>query len=116
MATRVAINGVGRIGRAFIKAAWAREELDVVALNDLGDIHTLAYLLKYDSVYGRAPFSVEVSEDQKQLIIDGKPVNFYSEKDPTQLPWAEDRENIDVVVEATGVFRKFEDAKKHQGA
>ncbi|MEX0930606.1 MAG: type I glyceraldehyde-3-phosphate dehydrogenase [Candidatus Paceibacterota bacterium] len=116
MATRVAINGVGRIGRAFIRAAFTRDELEVIALNDLGDIHTLAYLLKYDSVYGRAPFSVEVSEDAKQLIIDGRPVNFYSEKDPVNLPWGEDKENIDVVVESTGVFRAYEDAKKHQEA
>ncbi|MEX1027129.1 MAG: glyceraldehyde 3-phosphate dehydrogenase NAD-binding domain-containing protein [Candidatus Paceibacterota bacterium] len=116
MATRVAINGVGRIGRAFIRAAFSREELEVVALNDLGDIHTLAYLLKYDSVYGRAPFTVEVSEDAKQLVIDGRPVNFYSEKDPVNLPWGEDKENIDVVVESTGVFRTYEDAKKHQEA
>ena len=116
MAIRVAINGVGRIGRSFFRSAWQREEIEIIACNDLGDIHNIAYLLKYDSVYGRSPFSVDVSENEDQLIIDGKPVNFYSIKDPTKLPWAEDQENIDVAVEATGVFRKYTEARKHKEA
>jgi glyceraldehyde 3-phosphate dehydrogenase len=116
MAIRVAINGVGRIGRSFLRSAWQREEIDVVAVNDLGDIHNIAYLLKYDSVYGRAPFSVEVSDNEDQLIVDGTPINFYSQKNPSQLPWGESKENIDVAVEATGVFRKYEEARQHKEA
>jgi len=116
MATRVAINGVGRIGRAFIRSAFSRDEIEIVAVNDLGDIHTIAYLLQYDSVYGRAPFSVSVSEDERQLIINDRTIDFLSVKDPSDLPWAEDQQNIDVVVEATGVFRTYEDAQKHKGA
>lgn len=116
MATRVAINGVGRIGRSFLKSAWSRDNLEIIAVNDLGDIHNIAYLLKYDSVYGRAPFSVEVGENEDQLIIDGKPIDFLSMKDPKKLPWGEDEKNIDVVVESTGVFRKYKDAAKHKEA
>jgi len=116
MAIRVAINGVGRIGRSFLKTAFPRENIEVIAVNDLGDIHNIAYLLKYDSVYGRAPFSVEVGENEDKLIVDGTPIEFLSVKDPKKLPWSEDELNIDVVVESTGAFRKYKDAAKHQEA
>jgi len=109
----VAINGFGRIGRAFVKLAAGYDELKIVAINDLGDVENLAYLLKYDSVYGRSNFDVHVDEidGETVLMIDGEPVIIFSEPDPKKLPWKE--HNIDVVVEATGVFRKYEDAEKH---
>lgn len=112
--TRVAINGFGRIGRAFLKVAWEHPELEVVAVNDLGSIEALTYLLKYDTVYHR--WNHEVKNDGKDLWIDGKQVHFISEKDTTKLPWKD--LNIDVVVESTGLFTAFEKAKFHldQGA
>lgn len=106
---RIAINGFGRIGRAFVRRSYGREDIEIVAINDLGSLENLAYLLKYDTVYGRAPFSVEAGDNA--LMIDGKNVRFISEKDPTMLPWKD--LNIDVVVECTGVFDDFEKAKAH---
>jgi len=106
---RVAINGFGRIGRAFVRQVWDRSDVEIVAINDLGSLENLAYLLRYDSVYGRAPFSVEVTDGK--MIINGKPVAFVSEKDPTALPWKD--MDIDVVVEATGVFNDYEKAGAH---
>lgn len=116
--TRVAINGFGRIGRAFFKMAWERDDIEVVAVNDLGTIESLAYLLKYDSVYGRAPFTVEFGTGSL-IVTDGErkaEVKFLSSKDPSGLPWRE--LNIDVVVECTGLFTSYEKAKFHldQGA
>lgn len=109
MAKKIAINGFGRIGRAFFRLAWDREEFDIVAINDLGDHENLAYLLKYDSVYGDAPFEVDTKNGN--LIVDGKEVTFLNEKDPSKLPWKD--MDIDVVVEATGVFASYEKAKVH---
>jgi glyceraldehyde 3-phosphate dehydrogenase len=106
---RVAINGFGRIGRAFIRQAWDRSELEVVAINDLGSLENLAYLLKYDTVYGKAPFSVEAKDGK--LVVNGKEIAFVSEKEPTKLPWKS--LNIDVVVESTGFFTEFAKAKAH---
>jgi len=106
---RVAINGFGRIGRTFLRSAFGNPAIEVVAINDLGSLENLAYLLKYDSVYGRAPFSVEVGENK--LMVDGKEIAFVQERDPEQLPWGD--MNIDIVVESTGFFTKYEDAKKH---
>lgn len=117
---RVAINGFGRIGRAFLKIAWERPEIEVVAVNDLGSLESLAYLLKYDTVYKTWGHRVEMhdSEDKKDsyLIIDGKKVKFICEKDTTMLPWAE--LDVDVVVESTGLFTSYEKASFHltQGA
>lgn len=108
MAIRVAINGFGRIGRAFARLSHNRD-IELVAVNDLGSLENLAYLLKYDTVYKRAPFSVAVKDGA--LIVDGKEITFLQEKDPTQLPWKE--LNIDVVVESTGFFTHYEDAQKH---
>lgn len=105
---RVAINGAGRIGRAFYKLARTRDELEVVAFNDLGSLESIAYLLKYDTVYGKSDFSVEVGEGA--IIVDGKEIKFLSEKDPVNLPWKD--LDIDVVVESTGFFVK-EGADKH---
>lgn len=108
---RVAINGAGRIGRAFFRAARERLEIEVVAMNDVGDIKNIAYLLKYDTVYGRSNFDVLVRDDGRALVIDGRQVVFLSEKDPANLPWK--NLNIDVVVESTGFFTSHEKSKAH---
>ena len=108
MAIRVAINGFGRIGRAFVRRSWNRD-IDLVAVNDLGSLENLAYLLKYDTVYKHAPFSVEAKEGK--LVVGGKEAAFLSEKDPAQLPWKD--LGVDVVVESTGFFTHYEDAQKH---
>lgn len=110
--TRVAINGLGRIGRAFLKVAVERPELEVVAVNDLGDINNLAYLLKYDTAYGVSKFSVEIVDSK--LVVNGKIISFYSETDPLNLPWK--NLNIDVVVESTGVFTDYVKANLHRKA
>jgi glyceraldehyde 3-phosphate dehydrogenase len=106
---RVAINGFGRIGRAFLKLAWEKKELEIVAVNDLGSIESLAYLLKHDTVYRTWGHDVQVSGTD--LVVDGKTVKFISEKDTTKLPWKD--LNIDVVVESTGLFTAFDKAKFH---
>ncbi|MDO8630362.1 MAG: glyceraldehyde 3-phosphate dehydrogenase NAD-binding domain-containing protein [Phycisphaerales bacterium] len=108
MAIRVAINGLGRIGRAFVRAAWGKG-IELIAVNDLGSLESFAYLLKYDTVYGKAPFSVSV--ENGALVIDGKRVQKLTEKDPANLPW-KDLE-VDIVVEATGVFNDYEKANAH---
>ncbi len=110
--TRIAINGFGRIGRAFMRIAHERPELEVVAINDLGDAEQFAYLLKYDTVYGRAKFSVEARD--KALVVDGRTIPLYAEADPLKLPWKD--MNIDVVIESTGFFTSFEKAKVHLDA
>lgn len=107
--TRVAINGFGRIGRAFVRQSYNRPEIELVAINDLGSVENLAYLLKYDTVYKRAPFGV--SAEGGKLMINGKEVAFLSEKEPTNLPW-KDLE-IDVVIESTGFFTEYEKAQAH---
>ncbi|MBI2100425.1 MAG: type I glyceraldehyde-3-phosphate dehydrogenase [Candidatus Vogelbacteria bacterium] len=106
---RVAINGLGRIGRAFFKLAAKRPEIQLAAVNDLGDINNLAYLLKYDSAYGRSGFAIEVKNDK--LIVGGQAIIFLQEKEPTKLPWHDLA--IDVVVEATGQFENYAAAKAH---
>ena len=106
---RVAINGFGRIGRAFVRQTWDNPQIELVAINDLGTVENLAYLLKYDTVYGIAPFSI--GQKEGALVIDGTDVRFLSEKDPATLPWKD--LNIDVVVECTGVFDEYEKAHAH---
>ncbi|MFA6251605.1 MAG: type I glyceraldehyde-3-phosphate dehydrogenase [Candidatus Paceibacterota bacterium] len=106
---KVAINGFGRIGRAFLKIAWERDDLEIIAINDLGSIKSLAYLLRHDTVYRNWGHKVEVVGSD--LVIDGKKVKFISEKDTTKLPWKD--LNIDVVVESTGLFTSFDKAKFH---
>ena len=110
--TRVAINGFGRIGRTFFRMAYEDPDIEVVAINDLGDIHNLAYLLEYDTAYGRSPYRVEVKEGV--LVVDGKNIIYTSEREPLNLPWG--REDVDVVVESTGVFTSYEKAKVHLDA
>ena len=106
---KVAINGFGRIGRAFVKLATERPELEIVAINDLGSVESLAYLLQYDTVY--RTWNHTVSHDTENLIIDGKPIKFISEKDTTKLPWKD--LGIDVVVESTGLFTSAEKSQFH---
>ena len=106
---RVAINGFGRIGRTFMRSAFGHSDFEIVAINDLGSLDNLAYLLKYDSVYGRSPFTVEVTDGK--LMVGGKEVAFVQERDPEKLPWSD--MDIDIVVEATGFFTTFEGSKKH---
>lgn len=116
MLKRVAINGFGRIGRAFFKLAITKPEIEVAAINDLGDLENLAYLLKYDSAYGRYGKEIKTKNDKENnyLIIDRKKVLFLQEKDPTKLPWKE--LGIDIVVESTGVFETYEKASVHKQA
>ncbi len=109
MKTRVAINGLGRIGRAFVRQTIGNEEIELVAINDLGSLENLAYLLTYDTVYDKAAFSVETKDGK--LVINGKNVAFLSEKDPSLLPWKDLA--VDVVVESTGVFDDYEKASAH---
>lgn len=106
---RVAINGFGRIGRAFVREVYERPDVEVVAINDLGSPEDFAYLLAHDTVYGRAPFPVSFAAGK--LVINNKPVAYLSEKDPAVLPWKS--LNIDVVVEATGFFTDYEKAQAH---
>ena len=106
---KVAINGFGRIGRLAFKQMIERNNLEIVAINDLTNIDTLCHLLKYDSVHGK--FNKEVKIDQNSLIINGKEVKVFAERDPEKLPWG--KLNIDVVVESTGIFRSEEGAGKH---
>lgn len=107
--TRVAINGFGRIGRSAFKIAFERSDIEVVAINDLTDTKTLAYLLKYDSNYGT--YQYDVSSDDTGIIVDGNHIAVLSERDPRSLPWR--GMSIDVVIESTGFFTKSEDASKH---
>lgn len=111
---RVAINGFGRIGRAFLKVARERQEIEIVAVNDLGNIKNFAYLFKYDSAYGVSPFDVSVNEKNNTLVIDGQEVQYLSEKEPANLPWK--KLDIDVVVECTGRFTSSDKAKVHLDA
>ncbi len=107
--SRIAINGFGRIGRAFFKLALKYPELDIVAVNDLGDLHNLAYLLKYDSAYGKSDLDVEAGDGK--LTVNGKDIAVFQEKDPSALPWK--KLDVDVVVESSGFFTDVADAKKH---
>ncbi len=106
---KVAINGFGRIGRGTFRFLLENEKVKVVAINDLTDPKTLAHLLKYDSVLGT--YEKEVSFDKENLIVDGKKFKVLKERDPEKLPWK--KLDVDVVLECTGFFREYEDAKKH---
>jgi glyceraldehyde 3-phosphate dehydrogenase len=107
---RVGINGFGRIGRNFFRAVQAAgADIEVVAANDLTDNKTLAHLLKYDSILGRFP--AEVTYDEQNIVVDGKPIRALEERDPANLPWKD--LGVDVVIESTGFFTKAADARKH---
>jgi glyceraldehyde 3-phosphate dehydrogenase len=106
---KVAINGLGRIGRAALKIVLDTPELELVAANDIASAENLAYLLKYDTVYGR--YEQPVASDEDGLIIAGKKYQLFREKDPARLPWRE--LDIDIVLECTGVFTRREELAKH---
>jgi glyceraldehyde 3-phosphate dehydrogenase len=109
MPNKVAINGLGRIGRAALKLAVEHPDLDVVAVNEIGSLDNMVYLLRYDTAYGRYERQVEAVEGK--LVIDGKPLVYLSERDPGQLPWGD--LGVDLVLECTGRFTEREDAEKH---
>jgi len=109
MAKRIAINGFGRIGRITFRNLLEMDGIEIVAINDLTDNHTLAHLLKYDSVQGR--FNGEVSSDDQFIYVNGKKIHAIAERDPTKLPWGE--MNIDVVIESTGRFTDIKSASAH---
>ena len=106
---KIGINGFGRIGRMVLRAAIDRNDVEVVAINDLLDIKHLAYLLKYDSVHGKC--KADVSSDDNSLIIDGKKIQISSERDPKKIAW--DLKGVDVVLECTGIFTTLETAQLH---
>jgi glyceraldehyde 3-phosphate dehydrogenase len=108
---RVAINGAGRIGRAFLKLAIQEPTLEVVAINDLADIENIAYLLKYDSAYGRSNLDIKADKEKGTLTINGQTVQYLSEKDPLALPWAASQ--VDIVLESTGLFTQVDKAMMH---
>jgi glyceraldehyde 3-phosphate dehydrogenase len=110
---KIGINGFGRIGRNFFRAALAKgSDLEIVAVNDLTDNKTLAHLLKYDSINGR--LDADITFDESQIIVNGKPIKVFEEKDPANLPWGD--LGVDIVIESTGRFTKSEDANKHIAA
>jgi len=113
MATRVGINGFGRIGRNFFRAQQAREaDIEIVAVNDLGDAKTMAHLLRYDSVLGPFPGEVELGEGS--ITAGGEELKMLSERDPAGLPWSD--LGVDVVLESTGFFTDRDGAQKHLDA
>ena len=105
----VGINGFGRIGRVLFRAALGREDINIVAINDLMDTKTLAHLLKYDSVHGVLPNEIEATDSG--ILVDGKEIKVTGVKDPSQLPWAD--LGVDIAAECTGLFRNKENASKH---
>ena len=109
MKTRIAINGFGRIGRNAFKIAFDRNDVEIVAINDLTDTKTLAHLLKHDSNYGQ--YSHDVSFDDQSIIVDGNKITVMAQKDPAQLPWKD--LNVDVVIESTGFFVDPAKARAH---
>ena len=106
---KIAINGFGRIGRMCFRSLIEKENVEVVAINDLTDVKTLAHLLKYDSIHGRV--KAEVSSEDNFLIVNGKKIEVIAQRDPSQLPWAS--MGVDVVIESTGIFTDKEGAQKH---
>src|SRR3954447_14747970 len=113
MPVRVGINGFGRIGRNIFRAAQAKDtDIEWVAVNDLTDPKTLGQLLKFDSILGPYPGTIEVADDA--IIVDGKPLKVLAERDPANLPWSD--LGVDVVIESTGFFTKRADAAKHLDA
>jgi glyceraldehyde 3-phosphate dehydrogenase len=109
---KVAINGLGRIGRATLKIILGRNDMELVAVNDLVPVSNLVYLLKYDTVYGK--YGEKVSENNGSLTVGGTTIKVLNEKDPSQLPWGD--MGVDVVFECTGIFTKKDDLQKHADA
>jgi len=111
---RVAINGFGRIGRLFFRQAFGNPDLEIVAINDLGDVENLAYLLKYDTVYGRYGKEVKADIPNGKLIVDGTAINFIQVQEPTQLTWKDMA--VDIVIESTGFYDGYDKSKVHLAA
>ncbi|MFH0891018.1 MAG: type I glyceraldehyde-3-phosphate dehydrogenase [Candidatus Liptonbacteria bacterium] len=111
---KIAINGFGRIGRLIYRQALAAKGLEVVAINDLGDVENLAYLLKYDTVYGRFPHEISADKTKNEIVVDKRRIKVLQVKDPKDLPWGDMQ--IDIAVESTGLFESFEAAKAHLAA
>ncbi|EPR75668.1 NAD-dependent glyceraldehyde-3-phosphate dehydrogenase [Leifsonia rubra CMS 76R] len=109
MSVKIGINGFGRIGRNFFRAASANSNIEIVAVNDLTDNETLAHLLKYDTITGR--LDAEVTFDDDQIVVNGTAIKVFAERDPANLPWGE--LGVDIVIESTGHFTKSVDASKH---
>ncbi|MEW6407600.1 MAG: type I glyceraldehyde-3-phosphate dehydrogenase [Patescibacteria group bacterium] len=107
--TKIAINGFGRIGRPAFKVALEKKDLEVVAINDLVETKTLAHLLKYDSTYGR--YNKNIEAHKKSIFVEDKEILCFAETEPERLPWKD--LDVDIVIESTGHFTKFEEAKKH---
>ncbi len=106
---KIAINGMGRIGRATLKVLMDTLALELVAVNDIADIENIAYLIRYDTAYGR--YDKVISVKDNNIVIDGQKIPYLSERDPAQLPW--DEMDVDIVIESTGFFTKRDDAAKH---
>lgn len=110
MTVKVGINGFGRIGRNFLRAALVQgADIEIVAVNDLTNVKTLAHLLKYDSVLGR--INAEVSHDDENIIVNGKPIRVLAERNPADLPWG--TLGVDIVIESTGRFTDRDAAAQH---
>ena len=109
---KVGINGFGRIGRAFLKISWDMPEIEIVAVNDLGDVANMAYLLKYDTAYKK--WDHEIKVEGQEIIIDGKRIKVLTEKDPSKLPWKD--LDVDVAIESTGIFVTYAQSKMHLDA
>jgi glyceraldehyde 3-phosphate dehydrogenase len=116
MKIRLAINGLGRIGRSFFKKIVERDEFEIVAVNDLADAENIAYLVKHDTVYGPSNFAISVEKDASSIFLsaNNRKIRYLSERDPSQLPWKELK--VDVVVEATGVFASYDKSEAHLNA
>src|SRR5579859_7376800 len=112
VAIRIAINGFGRIGRMFYRAAFTKSELEIVAVNDITNAATLAHLLKYDSVHGNLPHPVKAEGDQ--IMVDKKAFRVFAERDPSKLPWG--KLGVQIVVESTGLFTARDKAALHLSA
>lgn len=112
MAVKVAINGLGRIGRNFLRGVMRAKDLEIVAANDLGDTNIVAHLLKYDSIYGQYPGTIDATKNE--IIIDNHPIKIFQERDPANLPWK--KLDVAIAIEATGVFRDRDKAALHQKA
>ncbi len=106
---KTGINGFGRIGRAFLKQAWDRDDIEIVAINDLGSLESLAYLLRHDTVYRNWDHSVVIDGDN--LVIDGRKIPVFAVKNPAEIPWGS--VSADVVVESTGLFTTYDTASEH---
>jgi glyceraldehyde 3-phosphate dehydrogenase len=109
MSTKIGINGFGRIGRLFFRASLSRDDIEVVAINDLMDPVTIAHLLQYDSVHGRLDAEVKVQDDG--IVVDGRCIKISAIKDPAELPWKS--KGVDIAAECTGLFRDRQSAYKH---